>query len=1600
MPTTAKEAVFLLYLLRQYCIFMRLTLIAISFLITSFAHAQTISNYDTCRTSLYLHQVGNGNTRLQVSKSRAVKDHGLLTAGSVDAGSNQQAWLMKQGMDGRVLWQKEYGTAGVNEQFTDWRELDDQRLILAGIIKNNSTLQSVMHISLASSDGTIIWQRSYADMATGNIYNVKVFPDQRGKWFFAAEGDNYIFYGMIDPLNGDLAWQRTLNTQPGTKLVGVISNYSDIIFATNSIEGGFKVANFYHVRHYATGNPTTISETVQLGGLSQSAHYILHDYEHDDLYNYFSGIRSVNNGPWELLRVNMKFGFITKALETIQTPGIILDSNTRTATNLYGDVISFTEGSKSKTLHAVKLSNDYNYKTVIPWAASFSFADSLVLAGNAKIWDAGYNFMGIKELAGNKSQLVQLKTDSAANAPACVQKQSKAFTVRSNTFPVTTVPYSYDAAHVLGNAAYSITAASFAADTVFLCREIRCPVVPITDSCLNSFQKIYESYNPGSFANSIQIVSNRVFVAGQSTAMFYEVANKNTFVAEINSNGQMIKQRNFIAGLGSYAKLFKTSDNNLMLYGSTIDSTQYSSILFAKLDTNLSLLWMKSLRISNLPTIELNIGELTESSDGGFFISYSWGEAFGERRQYLTKISSNGDFLWSKVYRVTDPGFLNLIVSAKLVVHQGNVYMTCINAYNSHSSTMLLKINENSGAVVWCKLYSHALDIFNLSEFLAVNNNQLFLSGRSHVNDRDTYDPTLLKLDTDGNILQSAVYKTGVQYTSVIFALQQQTNGDLYFTGNGFTPGPPGLNGTRFNINGRLDNNLQILSSRRRPITEFLWNGVSALSSDGYLYETGGYQAVYNFWGNLYVNKYDQQGNLGICQVDTMPYNIIYNGPISVTNINVPVSDSIFTFRIPVNRSEQYFLATSAMKCASVPGCNFLKITGDPIICNRANSYEYKAVRNNGCAAPVEWIYEQGKVQLLYRTDSSIHFSFVGTGSFLLKARLVSNCMFYTDSMMVNIISDAPVLNLGADSLLCPNASLVLNAGKGFKTYTWQDGSTDSTFTVTAAGLYHVTVTDSCNSTQQDSILVAISGTSLALNLGNDTSFCQSSSIVLQAQPGFSSYLWQNGSVSPQLTATLPGKYYVRVTDVCGIFSDTVHIAQYRRAATLNLGRDTTVCGAFSLMLHAGTGFRQYRWQDGSTGQQLLITSSGTYYVTITDSCGSLATDTLRVLPDSPFPFSLGSNRPICRNDSLALQATPGLTNYTWWPLANTVLNTPTQLTVFPNTSTWYYASAIKPNGCLAKDSIFIAVNPLPFVNIGADKTICAGDSLQLNAGNGFSNYQWNTGAQTSAIYVRQAGLYSVKITDGNGCASSDSMRITAVIALPDAGLPATLGFCKGQQQPLQALPGFSSYLWNNGAVSQGILFSRTGPYWVTVSNAAGCRSTDTVLVNREYAVPAGFLPFKDSAICSYETIEIAASTAFRSYLWSDGKTSAGNSLQRPGRYWLSVTDVNGCSGKDSLTIRAKDCPVKIYFPNSFTPNNDGLNDRFMPTIFGRTLQYRLSIYNRYGQKIFETSNASLGWDGTFKSDKQPMGAYVWIASYQLVGAEPATAKGNVLLLR
>jgi len=86
--------------------------------------------------------------------------------------------------------------------------------------------------------------------------------------------------------------------------------------------------------------------------------------------------------------------------------------------------------------------------------------------------------------------------------------------------------------------------------------------------------------------------------------------------------------------------------------------------------------------------------------------------------------------------------------------------------------------------------------------------------------------------------------------------------------------------------------------------------------------------------------------------------------------------------------------------------------------------------------------------------------------------------------------------------------------------------------------------------------------------------------------------------------------------------------------------------------------------------------------------------------------------------------------------------------------------------------------------------------------------------------------------------------------------------------------------------------------------------------------------------------------------------------------------------------------------PTAFTPNKDFLNDIFKPTISGRILQYHLSVYNRWGKKIFFTSDYAQGWDGTISSLPQPAGVYIWVCDYQLSGQDLYEQKGTVTLIR
>ncbi len=162
---------------------------------------------------------------------------------------------------------------------------------------------------------------------------------------------------------------------------------------------------------------------------------------------------------------------------------------------------------------------------------------------------------------------------------------------------------------------------------------------------------------------------------------------------------------------------------------------------------------------------------------------------------------------------------------------------------------------------------------------------------------------------------------------------------------------------------------------------------------------------------------------------------------------------------------------------------------------------------------------------------------------------------------------------------------------------------------------------------------------------------------------------------------------------------------------------------------------------------------------------------------------------------------------------------------------------------------------------------------------------------------------------------------------------------------------------------------------------------------------PSGFLPPQiTKCVNLYE--KITPTMPFATYLWSNGTTAATLTIVNPGDYWLEVTDITGCKGREYTTVTTKSCMHGVFVPTAFTPNNDGKNDIFKPMVDGKLVQYRFAIYDRWGQVVLQTTDPEKGWNGKRGWVDQDTNIYVWVCTYQMAGEAVKTEKGTFLLIR
>ena len=328
-----------------------------------------------------------------------------------------------------------------------------------------------------------------------------------------------------------------------------------------------------------------------------------------------------------------------------------------------------------------------------------------------------------------------------------------------------------------------------------------------------------------------------------------------------------------------------------------------------------------------------------------------------------------------------------------------------------------------------------------------------------------------------------------------------------------------------------------------------------------------------------------------------------------------------------------------------------------------------------------------------------------------------------------------------------------------------------------------------------------------------------------------------------------------------------------------------------------------------------------------------------------------------------------------------------------------YIATAKTSLGCVVKDTISVTINTPNPVRLGADTSFCSGDSLLLNAGAGFLNYNWNTGATAASVWVKKSGTYSLKTQSANGCFSSDTLIVKNVYPLPVVKLDPDNRLCEGSTRILNAGSGYLNYLWQNeiGFLDSGCQHNRN--LLGAGKDNHGCLNRDTVIIDQIIPNPTGFL-MTDTLICDGYPSKIKTDGLFSSYNWSTGEKENFITVKKAGDYSLTVTDQYGCSATATIGVQTKQCLFGIYFPNAFSPNYDGINDLFRPSVFGNLIKYQLLIFNRWGQKVFESNDYTRGWNGAMAEMEQVTGAYAWICHYQFSGEPEKNESGTLILLR
>lgn len=589
-------------------------------------------------------------------------------------------------------------------------------------------------------------------------------------------------------------------------------------------------------------------------------------------------------------------------------------------------------------------------------------------------------------------------------------------------------------------------------------------------------------------------------------------------------------------------------------------------------------------------------------------------------------------------------------------------------------------------------------------------------------------------------------------------------------------------------------------------------------------------------------------------------------------------------------------------------------------------------------------------------------------------------------------------------------ASVVAAGGTPPYTYTWNTTPVQTTATATnlTAGNYTVIITDNrgCSTSANFVINQPTALNANAMVVNNITCYgLTNGQATVGASGGTGAYTYSWNTTPASLTQTVSnlsqGNYTATVTDANGCTTNSSITITEPLPLTLSTAGFPATCnssntGQAVVIPAGGTPTYTYQWfPNGGTGASANGLYAGTYSVTVTDNNGCTATGSATVTQPAPLTVTASGTTTICNGQSTTINANASGGNGGYIYIWNSSMMGATQ-TISPSSPTTYSVTVTDINGCSSNTAtVSINVTSLTLANLttSTPAIICEGGTATVAAsvsGNtGPVTLVWSNGLGTGngpfTVSPTSSTNYNVIVTDA--CNNSITATIPVLVnPLPVININPVSGTNCGEVNLLFADNSTTNngafYNWNFGdgytssAVSPVHNYTQSGVFNVTVTvtspfgcvNTATTTATATVLSTSKALFTA---EATDGTTISpiYKFYNSSINSVSYNWYFGDGATSTIINPQHTyadkGEYLVSLVTISPDGCKDSVSVPVEIKPeFTLYIPNAFTPDGNGHNDVF--TAKGSEInEFKMMIFDRWGEKIFETDNIYSGWDGT-----------------------------------